>query len=292
MKRIVVLLFALLIPINARALSVSKINVSGPSEIKQGATAEYFVDISIDGVSLDDLMMTFGAGMDLEYDSNALVIEDITAVNSEVIIAGNPGSREVVGYFDFEKNEVSYATSCSNNAFCNNYRFKLNVYAKSSGSTNLKIKNAGGIFVDLSKGEDLTEDDVIMIENPVDISKSINIIAATTTPTNVPQETVETTQKVTPVIPTVPKIPTTKTTTTESTTITSIVPTSEETTKEKTTDKYEEELKADKEKREKMNKKIFFYGGIGLIVIVLLIIANLIKNKIRDRKLDKALKNL
>ena len=46
----------------------------------------------------------------------------------------------------------------------------------------------------------------------------------------------------------------------------------------------------DKEKRDKINKKIISYAIIGVVIILLLVIANAIINKIRYRKMDKMLK--
>lgn len=298
MKRVLLFLFVLLVPLKANALAVTGLEISSPSEIKQWENSEVIVDLKFSRNDSEGLLIGLGAGIEIEYDKELLTMEGAKAANSEIYTQGGQGYRDVIGIFDFENNEVSFETNCSNNVYCNNYRFVLQVYPRSSGSIDFTVRLPYMLAGDLSHFPNFTEDDISYVDGSFEKKITLNVKEAPK-----PVETtepIEITERVTTAItaPKIPKITTTKprpTTTTINSTETSSSTESTTLTEKKEVAKEDNSKEKDKAKNNLLyfkNKKVYFYGGIAIGIIILIIIIKLIINKIRDRKIDKVLKNL
>lgn len=303
MKRVLLFLFVLFIPLKANALAVTGLEVSAPPELKQWEISEVIVDLKFSRSDSEGLLIGLGAGIEVEYNRELLTMEGAKAANSEIYTQGGQGYRDVIGVFEFEEEDVSFETNCSNNVYCNNYRFVLQVYPRSSGSIEFTVRSPYMLAGDLSNFPNFTEDDIGYVDGSFEKRISLNVKAAPK-----PAETtepIEITERPTTAItaPKISKIPTTKpksnNTKTTTTTINS-TETSSSTESTTLTEKKEEKKEENKEEKDKeknnllyfKNKKVYFYGGIILAIIILIIIIRLIINKIRNRKIDKVLKNL
>lgn len=301
MKRVLLFLFVLFIPLKANALAVTGLEVSAPPELKQWEISEVIVDLKFSRSDSEGLLIGLGAGIEVEYNRELLTMEGAKAANSEIYTQGGQGYRDVIGVFEFEEEDVSFETNCSNNVYCNNYRFVLQVYPRSSGSIEFTVRSPYMLAGDLSNFPNFTEDDIGYVDGSFEKRISLNVKAApkpveTTEPIEITERptTAITAPKISKIPTTKPKSNNTKTTTTTINSMETSISTESTTLKENKEDKKEDDSK-DKEKNNLLyikNKKVYFYGGIVIAIIILIIIVRLIINKIRNRKIDKVLKNL
>ena len=301
MKRVLLFLFVLFIPLKANALAVTGLEVSAPPELKQWEISEVIVDLKFSRSDSEGLLIGLGAGIEVEYSRELLTMEGAKAANSEIYTQGGQGYRDVIGVFEFEEEDVSFETNCSNNVYCNNYRFVLQVYPRSSGSIEFTVRSPYMLAGDLSNFPNFTEDDIGYVDGSFEKRISLNVKAApkpaeTTEPIEITERptTAITAPKISKIPTTKPKSNNTKTTTTTINSTETSISTESTTLKENKEDKKEDDSK-DKEKNNLLyikNKKVYFYGGIVIAIIILIIIVRLIINKIRNRKIDKVLKNL
>lgn len=301
MKRVLLFLFVLFIPLKANALAVTGLEVSAPPELKQWEISEVIVDLKFSRSDSEGLLIGLGAGIEVEYNRELLTMEGAKAANSEIYTQGGQGYRDVIGVFEFEEEDVSFETNCSNNVYCNNYRFVLQVYPRSSGSIEFTVRSPYMLAGDLSNFPNFTEDDIGYIDGSYEKRITLNVKAApkpaeTTEPIEITERptTAITAPKISKIPTTKPKSNNTKTTTTTINSTETSISTESTTLKENKEDKKEDDSK-DKEKNNLLyikNKKVYFYGGIVIAIIILIIIVRLIINKIRNRKIDKVLKNL
>lgn len=301
MKRVLLFLFVLFIPLKANALAVTGLEVSAPPELKQWEISEVIVDLKFSRSDSEGLLIGLGAGIEVEYNRELLTMEGAKAANSEIYTQGRQGYRDVIGVFEFEEEDVSFETNCSNNVYCNNYRFVLQVYPRSSGSIEFTVRSPYMLAGDLSNFPNFTEDDIGYVDGSFEKRISLNVKAApkpaeTTEPIEITERptTAITAPKISKIPTTKPKSNNTKTTTTTINSMETSISTESTTLKENKEDKKEDDSK-DKEKNNLLyikNKKVYFYGGIVIAIIILIIIVRLIINKIRNRKIDKVLKNL
>lgn len=301
MKRVLLFLFVLFIPLKAKALAVTGLEVSAPPELKQWEISEVIVDLKFSRSDSEGLLIGLGAGIEVEYNRELLTMEGAKAANSEIYTQGGQGYRDVIGVFEFEEEDVSFETNCSNNVYCNNYRFVLQVYPRSSGSIEFTVRSPYMLAGDLSNFPNFTEDDIGYVDGSFEKRISLNVKAApkpaeTTEPIEITERptTAITAPKISKIPTTKPKSNNTKTTTTTINSTETSISTESTTLKENKEDKKEDDSK-DKEKNNLLyikNKKVYFYGGIVIAIIILIIIVRLIINKIRNRKIDKVLKNL
>lgn len=291
MKKYLLFLFILFLPLKVNALSISSLEISSPSEIKQWEFSEIIVDIKISRDSSEGLSIGLGAGIEVQYDKNALTIEGATAKNSEIYTQGSQGNREIIGVFDFEGNDISFKTECSNNIYCNSFRFVLQIYPRSSGQIDFTARLPYLLIGDISKMPDFTEDDIYYVDGSFEKKITLNVIAS---PKPVEAtEPIEITERTTTAItaPKISKITTTKT----KTTVNSTQSSSSTSSTTSSTTLTEKEKNKEKEKNNLMffkNRKVYLYGGIVIGVILIIIIIKIIIIKIRDRKIDKVLKGL
>lgn len=301
MKRVLLFLFVLFIPLKANALAVTGLEVSAPPELKQWEISEVIVDLKFSRSDSEGLLIGLGAGIEVEYNRELLTMEGAKAANSEIYTQGGQGYRDIIGVFEFEEEDISFETNCSNNVYCNNYRFVLQVYPRSSGSIEFTVRSPYMLAGDLSNFPNFTEDDIGYVDGSFEKRISLNVKAApkpveTTEPIEITERptTAITAPKISKIPTTKPKSNNTKTTTTTINSMETSISTESTTLKENKEDKKEDDSK-DKEKNNLLyikNKKVYFYGGIVIAIIILIIIVRLIINKIRNRKIDKVLKNL
>lgn len=301
MKRVLLFLFVLFIPLKANALAVTGLEVSAPPELKQWEISEVIVDLKFSRSDSEGLLIGLGAGIEVEYNRELLTMEGAKAANSEIYTQGGQGYRDVIGVFEFEEEDVSFETNCSNNVYCNNYRFVLQVYPRSAGPIDFTVRLPYMLAGDLSNFPNFTEDDIGYVDGSFEKRISLNVKAApkpaeTTEPIEITERptTAITAPKISKIPTTKPKSNNTKTTTTTINSTETSISTESTTLKENKEDKKEDDSK-DKEKNNLLyikNKKVYFYGGIVIAIIILIIIVRLIINKIRNRKIDKVLKNL
>ena len=210
MKRVLLFLFVLFIPLKANALAVTGLEVSAPPELKQWEISEVIVDLKFSRSDSEGLLIGLGAGIEVEYNRELLTMEGAKAANSEIYTQGGQGYRDVIGVFEFEEEDVSFETNCSNNVYCNNYRFVLQVYPRSSGSIEFTVRSPYMLAGDLSNFPNFTEDDIGYVDGSFEKRISLNVKAAPK-----PAETtepIEITERPTTAItaPKISKIPTTK----------------------------------------------------------------------------------
>lgn len=301
MKRVLLFLFVLFIPLKANALAVTGLEVSAPPELKQWEVSEIIVDLKFSRSDSEGLLIGLGAGIEVEYNRELLTMEGAKAANSEIYTQGGQGYRDIIGVFEFEEEDISFETNCSNNVYCNNYRFVLQVYPRSSGSIEFTVRSPYMLAGDLSNFPNFTEDDIGYVDGSYEKRITLNVKAApkpveTTEPIEITERptTAITAPKISKIPTTKPKSNNTKTTTTTINSTETSISTESTTLKENKEDKKEDDSK-DKEKNNLLyikNKKVYFYGGIVIAIIILIIIVRLIINKIRNRKIDKVLKNL
>lgn len=289
MKKFLVVLVSLLIliPTSASASKIVGSSIIMPNTVTQGEEFTADVIIYFEGLGIDEMKMLAILEFEVIGDKNMFIVESISASNFQASYGTANGKNW--GHVEADVERINENTDLSKNLMSNTFTATLTLFAKGSGTTNFGVGEVNAIVGDISKGENVTEEDMELLSFNSDGSNVDVLIKPSSVEIEVPEETTEVIPK--SEIKQVPTITVPKTTATSSTT-TKVTTTKTEESTTSSSKEDEDKIKEDQEKRKKINKKIISYVAIGLVIIILLVIANAIINKIRNRKIDKMLKKM
>ncbi len=172
MKKLIVILVLLLIPLNVFALSITDVNINGSYKEQIGKEFTLDYNIMFDEIKRND-PNSYGlilVGMELEIDTDVFQIDKIESpIHTEYVIdTNNKNKIYIISVID---DETNYITCSDNVTYCDNYKATITFGIKNTDkdSGNIKMISAYAMAVKISEE---TDDEFKIYEIKKDVNKT------------------------------------------------------------------------------------------------------------------------